>query len=715
MRLRSLAFGTLSALILIAAPLGAAPLTCLANAVPTLVRSEGITERMGDIVLSCSGGDPGLAVTGNLSLFLTVPITNKRLANNTADVILTVDTGSGPQIANVPAAYGSSFSLVFNGLSFTVPASGQVTLRITNFRGAPAAVSLSAINAIQATLAFNGTSALLSNTNPLTVAFPSRGLLTSASSATIACTGSPLPSGAISLSSLFEAGTRFQSTRVTEGNAEAFQKKDANTDTGVRFMITYSGFPAGARLFIPDVVAGSDATQATAGGDLGFTQAGGSYTPGSGSLLLSRVRGAAPDGTGGVPAYVPPVGGPVASFDAVGEVLLTSGAGYAVYEVMDANPSVSESAQWPTFLAIPRATEGNTVMASQKVTFAPVSTINAPASGPVPRFLAADPPSDCAIVSDCEAPYMPRLELAYTPQLYKGIVGSGPQSGAIAVQNNRGGLLSWTARLTYKSGTGWIRMDPENGFNNGTVRLLIMPEKLTAAGTYEASITIDAGALAGTQTVPIRLDATAAPATPPAAAVVSSIVNAASLRDGPLVPGSLATLFGEKLSGANVAVTFDAKPATISYKSDTQINLLVPAHVTGADKAQVVVSRDGVASKAFTVNLASCAPAIFNNGILNQDYSGNSDSVPALAGSVIQVFATGLPMQGNVTAKLHDRENLVPLHAGPAPGFDGLYQINLLVPFDLPTMTTEVYLCGTGSDQRKACSSPVKLRLKAAQ
>jgi uncharacterized protein (TIGR03437 family) len=403
----------------------------------------------------------------------------------------------------------------------------------------------------------------------------------------------------------------------------------------------------------------------------------------------------------------------LASFDAVSEVPLSGGSGYAVYEVMDANPNVRESAQWPTFLAMPRLTDGNTVLASQSVSFAPVSSVNAQASGPVPRFVAAEPVSDCAVVSDCEAPYMPHLDLSYSPQLYKGVAGSGPQAGGISVRNDRGGLMSWAARLAYKNGTGWIRMDPESGLNGATVRLLIMPDKL-AAGTYEATITIDAGPLAGTQTVPIRLELSAAPAQPPAAAVVSSVVNAASLTDGPLVPGSLATIFGEKLSGANVVVTFDGKPATISYKSDTQINLLVPAQLAGADKAQVVVSRDGVASKAFTVSLVSSAPAIFKNGILNQDYSGNSDSAPALTGSVIQIFATGLPMQGTVTAKLHDREDLVPLYAGPAPGFDGLYQINLVVPFDLPTMTTEVLLCATGADQKKACSAPVKLRLKAA-
>ncbi len=45
--------------------------------------------------------------------------------------------------------------------------------------------------------------------------------------------------------------------------------QNLNADTGTRIIVQYSGFPAGAQLFVPTVVAGSDATQPTAGGDLG--------------------------------------------------------------------------------------------------------------------------------------------------------------------------------------------------------------------------------------------------------------------------------------------------------------------------------------------------------------------------------------------------------------------------------------------------------------
>src|SRR5215813_13954368 len=72
-----------------------APLICSVSATPVAVRAEGLAEKMGDIVLGCSGGTPGLVVTGNLTVQLSVPITNRLSAGTGGDIVLTVDTGSG--------------------------------------------------------------------------------------------------------------------------------------------------------------------------------------------------------------------------------------------------------------------------------------------------------------------------------------------------------------------------------------------------------------------------------------------------------------------------------------------------------------------------------------------------------------------------------------------------------------------------------------------
>ena len=89
-------------LVIMAAPAlaqQASPLNCVVAAVPALVRSEGLAEKLGDIVLNCSGGAAGGTVTGNLTLFLSTNVTNKLSASNSLDVFLTVDTGSGPRSA----------------------------------------------------------------------------------------------------------------------------------------------------------------------------------------------------------------------------------------------------------------------------------------------------------------------------------------------------------------------------------------------------------------------------------------------------------------------------------------------------------------------------------------------------------------------------------------------------------------------------------------
>src|SRR6185503_12031796 len=100
--------------------------------------------------------------------------------------------------------------------------------------------------------------------------------------------------------------------------------------------------------------------QPTAAGDLGLARSGGQYA-GGGSLLLVRVLNVQADCSGGTPAYTYPGLGTV-TFDAATEVPLANGQGIAIYEVVDSNPHVQESAQFPTFLGIaPPFVQANTV------------------------------------------------------------------------------------------------------------------------------------------------------------------------------------------------------------------------------------------------------------------------------------------------------------------------------------------------------------------
>ena len=454
------------------------PSSCVVSGVPLQVRAEGLTERMGDILLQCSGSNPGTVLSGNLTIYLPVGITNRVDDNNqTVDTVLFVDYGSG----FVPSGTGqvAGGSITFNGISFTVPPSGNLTIKISNIRAAVGALT-------QVMASISSTSIPLSQ-SPVIVARSQTSLFATLDSTSIPCTGSPLAS-TTSLSALFAAGTVFASTRLTESFANAFSTRAAGDDTGTRFLVGYSGFPANAHVYIPDVVAGSTALVPSIGGDLGGQQAVGQYVPGSGTLLLVRVLYTDATGAGGLLLPAPSGIGPV-PLDSVSEVPLTNGAGYAVYEVVDTNPSVLESAQFPTFVSVPNASAA--AVTHESISYAPVAGDAPP---PVPRFAAATPASDCPLLNDCQAGYFPKLSIDPMSIELTAIAGGAMTSppGYIPVQNSGGGIMNWTALVSYTTGSGWLTLDNTSGENNRSVQVYAVAQGL-AAGTYQARIVIDAG------------------------------------------------------------------------------------------------------------------------------------------------------------------------------------------------------------------------------
>lgn len=672
--------------------------SCAVSSVPLQVRAEGLTERMGDILLQCSGWKPGAVLSGNLTIYLPASITNRVDANNqTVDTVLFVDYGSG----FVPSGTGqvAGGSIAFNGISFTVPPSGNLKIEISNIRAAVGALT-------QVMASISSTSIPISQSQ-VVVARPQTSLFATLDSTDIPCTGSPLAS-TTSLSALFAAGTVFASTRITESFANAFSTRAAGDDTGTRFLVGYSGFPANAHVYIPDKVAGSSALVPSIAGDLGGQQAVGQYVPGSGTLLLVRVQYADATGAGGYLLPAPSGIGPV-PLDSVSEVPLTNGAGYAVYEVVDTNPSVLESAQFPTFVSVPNASAA--AVTQESISYAPVSTVmSASMSAPVPRFAAVTPASDCTIIGDCQASYFPKLSIDPMSIELTAIAGGAMTSppGYIPVQNSGGGIMNWTAIVSYTTGSGWLTLDNTSGENNRSVQVYAVAQGL-AAGTYQARIVIDAGPLAGNATIPVTLIVQAAPIptptpTPAPVVTVNSVVNAATFAVTPLVPGSLGTLLGANLSGKLVSVTFDGSAATLLYVGATQINLQVPASLGSKTSATLVVTVDGSSSAPQTVALASVWPAIFAGGVLNQDYTGNTAATPAKAGSILQIFATGIPGSATVSVQIADRKNLIPPYAGAAPGLTGVQQVNVMIPADLGAGATQLTVCATAGSQQ-ACSA----------
>jgi uncharacterized protein (TIGR03437 family) len=677
---------------------------CAVTSVPLQVLSEGVTERLGDIVLQCSGSNPGAVFSGNLTLNFPVSVTNRVDMNNlTRDAGVSVDYGSGLVPTGI-AGQVSNASISFNGVTLTAPPSGNVTLRISGIRANISQLGGSVQQPITAFLS----SSLLVNQAQVIVAFSQTGLQATLYSTGITCSGSPVPS-ALSVPNLFVAGTNFASTRVTEGFASAFQARVPGADSGTRFLVKYMGFPANAHIYLPDMVAGSDALVPTAGGDLGVPQAAGQYAPGSGTLLLVRVPGADSTGAGGFPVSAPMGGGPVA-LNSASEVTLSGGAGFAVYEVADSNPSVQETAQFPTFIGLASVTAP--AVAQESISLAPVSnTANASIAAPVPRFSGMTPPSDCNSLGDCAAGYFPKLMVDATPVALTA-TGSTMTSapGYIPIRNGGGGLLEWTVTVSYLQGSGWLTLDNSAGVNNGSVRIWAQSQNL-APGSYQATLAINGGA-AGSQTIPLTLTVQAGTPPPPPpppppstpGVTVSKVVNAATLDASPLVSGSLATVFGANLAGKAVAVTFDGAAAPLLYTSASQINLQVPAALGSKASAAIVVTVDGASSAPMAVALSPAWPAIFAHGVLNQDNSENTPQSGAAPGSMLQIWGTGIPQGTTVSVQIGDRGNLIPVYAGAAPSVPGVQQVDVAVPDGLPAGPAQLTICAT-AQSRQFCSA----------
>jgi uncharacterized protein (TIGR03437 family) len=683
---------------------------CRVTTTPVLVSSEGLAERVGDVLFTCES-NPGTSFNnGYFQMFLQVDITNRvDAAGMTTDAFLAVDLGNG-FVPTGTAGLISGNRIAFNNVSYTVPASGMFALRISNVRGAINRLGTSASGPIQ--IIASVASSLPIDQSQLIVAYSQPGFLSNLSTTGISCYGSPSPAS-IDYAAFFEAGTALASTRVTEGFATAFTPRQAGADAGTRFVVKYSAFPATAHLYIPDLVAGSTALKPTSGGDLNLPPAIGQYMPGSNSLLLVRVNGADATGAGGYSVAAPQSSSPI-SLTSVSEVLLSNGAGYAVYEVADSNPNVQETAQFPTFISLPRQTPP--AVAQESIALAPVSAVStASATAPVPRFAAVEMRSDCSLLGDCGTPFVPvpRLELESKPLLLTGVAGgslTGPPAKFL-VHNRGAGTMDWTTNIIYSQGTNWLTLTPAKGSNEGSIQVAPVLTNVST-GIYTATIIVDAGT-AGRQSVPVTMMVAAAPAPPPPPAptvVVTKVLNAATLEAAPLVPGSITTLMGTHLSGKSVAVTFDGTPATLFYTAETQINLLVPATLGAKASASLIVTVDGESSTPTTVPVAAAWPAIFAHGVLNQNGSENLPQASAKSGDILQIFATGIPQSATVGVQFGERKGFVPVYAGAAPGILGVQQVNVAVP-DGASGPVSLKICATVTGQ-ETCSPAAQITVR---
>ena len=189
--------------------------------------------------------------------------------------------------------------------------------------------------------------------------------------------------------------------------------------------------------------------------------------------------------------------------------------------------------------------------------------------------------------------------------------------------------------------------------------------------------------------------------------VVSSVLNAASY-EAVVSPGCWVAIFGNNLAAGafdantsarlpttlgGVSVTVGSLPAPMLYVSPTQINVLIPSEVAIPDNFVVplVINAPG-GSVSYNIRLTRTAPGIFTRNGAGTGraliFDSNFQPVDTVAPKQVVIFyATGLgPTSGDsgsvadqVDVYIGERKAQV-LFAGLAPGFPGIYQLNVIAP-----------------------------------
>jgi uncharacterized protein (TIGR03437 family) len=237
-----------------------------------------------------------------------------------------------------------------------------------------------------------------------------------------------------------------------------------------------------------------------------------------------------------------------------------------------------------------------------------------------------------------------------------------------------------------------------------------------------------------------------------------STVNSATFQSGvPIAPGGLAALFGKELATGSATTTDNPWPtslvnrevvindevrAPLLYMSSTQSNVQIPSTAPlGSQRLAVRVSETGELVAGGQIAIAGASPGLFTStqdgrgqaAALNQDGRVNSSSNPAAKGSIVVLYGTGQgqvspPVQDGVPAPAGVLSSTVTVptsdgracvtsqptmcvaigatfgdvqFSGLAPGFVGLWQINVRIPADAPSgnaVPLRVLINGTPSN-----------------
>ncbi|MBZ5725924.1 MAG: hypothetical protein LAP87_13110 [Acidobacteriia bacterium] len=187
--------------------------------------------------------------------------------------------------------------------------------------------------------------------------------------------------------------------------------------------------------------------------------------------------------------------------------------------------------------------------------------------------------------------------------------------------------------------------------------------------------------------------------------VAQAVVNGASFAAG-IAAGALETVFGVNLAGgqtahasypwparlAGVRVLLNGAALPVLDVTDGQINFYVPADAPLGTGTLAVETPSGTQA-ATAVEVKSVQPGIFAGAVLHAGTAVSAVTTPVRAGDYIEIYCTGLgptkpganglQLTAIAPTVFIGAVPMQPVFSGLAPGFVGLYQVNVQVPAGL--------------------------------
>ncbi len=294
-----------------------------------------------------------------------------------------------------------------------------------------------------------------------------------------------------------------------------------------------------------------------------------------------------------------------------------------------------------------------------------------------------------------------------------------------------GAASTCTVSLTADAPPSGVTVVLASSSGSAVIPASVVIESGSATATFTANAAQVSSNTMATLTASLNGLSVTFPLTVSAEPIVSALTNAASYAEPGCSPGSIATLFGtsflntgaqragvtplpNELNGLRVQINGDYVP--LFYAASEQVNFECPQLAPGTPISLVVESNTG-SSPALASTVQFATPGIFS---LDGSGTGqgailiaNSPNVammpvsgipsqPATPGGLISIYGTGLggtdvavppgspaPVQplayatATVDASVGNQQAEVTF-AGLAPGFAGLYQVNVQLPASVP-------------------------------